>query len=140
MRAWNTGGMAKGDAVKWLQRHVVNPVARPFAGQAFGVALLETIGRRSGEPRQNPVTDGLRGNTFWLIAEHGSTAGYVKNLKANPKVRVKTHGRWRTGTANVMPNDDPIGRQKTARLRGINSFMVRAVGTDLLTIRIDLDP
>jgi hypothetical protein len=37
-----------------------------------------------------------------------------------------------------MPHDDPVERQK--QLRPLNAAMVRAVGTDLLTIRIDLDP
>lgn len=132
--------MDKASFVKGLQRHLVNPVAKTVAGRGFGVALLETVGRRSGRPRQNPVTDGLRGDTFWIIAEHGDSAGYVKNIEANPRVRIRTHGRWRSGTAHVLRDDDPIRRQETERLRGLNSWMVRKVGTDLLTIRVDLDP
>ena len=131
--------MDKGAFVRGLQKYVVNPIAKPFAGRAFGVALLETTGRTSGEPRRNPVTDGLRGHTFWIIAEHGKTAGYVKNMEANPRVRIRTHGRWRTGTAHILRDDDPIERQKKEGLKGLNSWMVRQVGTDLLTIRIDLD-
>jgi deazaflavin-dependent oxidoreductase (nitroreductase family) len=126
--------------VRWVQRHVVNPVAKPFAGRAFGVALLETMGRKSGEPRQNPVTDGLRGDTFWIIAEHGKRSGYVRNIEANPRVRIRTHRRWRSGTAKVLSDDDPIARQRTEGLKGLNSWMVRQVGTDLVTIRVDLDP
>ncbi|MEA2494212.1 MAG: hypothetical protein QOJ29_2123, partial [Thermoleophilaceae bacterium] len=30
-------------------------------------ALIETIGRRSGQPRVTPVTNGLDGNTFWIV-------------------------------------------------------------------------
>jgi deazaflavin-dependent oxidoreductase (nitroreductase family) len=100
-------------------------------------AILETIGRRSGELRQTPVGDGLRGDTFWLVAEHGRRAGYVRNIEANPRVRVFTNGRWRPGTAHLLPDDDPRARQRS--LGRLNAIAVRAMGTDLLTIRIDLD-
>jgi hypothetical protein len=39
-----------------------------------GYALLETVGRGSGLPRQTPVGDGLIGDTFWIVAEHGLSA------------------------------------------------------------------
>ncbi len=46
----------------------------------------------------------------WLVAEHGMKAGYVRNIAANPRVRLKLrHGlraRWHTGTAQVLPDDD----------------------------------
>ena len=102
-----------------------------------GTALLETTGRRSGEPRRTPVTNGLDGDTFWIVAEHGRKAGYVRNIEANPRVRVKAGRRWRTGTAHLMPEDDPRERQR--RLPRINSATVRLMGSDLLTVRIDLD-
>jgi deazaflavin-dependent oxidoreductase (nitroreductase family) len=108
-----------------------------------GVALLETTGRRSGRPRTTPVGEGLEGDTFWIVAEHGRAAGYVRNLEANPRVRVKVGGAWRTGTAHVLPDDDTRARQRAlARghpLRWSNAAAVRAMGTSLLTIRIDLD-
>jgi deazaflavin-dependent oxidoreductase (nitroreductase family) len=121
-----------------LAKYVVNPVGKHLAGRFGWLALLETTGRKSGEPRRNPVGNGLRGNTFWIVAEHGRRANYVKNLTAEPLVRVRVNGRWRTGTATPMPEDDPRVRQKT--LGRFNSAVVRAAGTDLLTIRIDLDP
>ncbi len=120
-------------------KYVVNPVMRRVAGIIPGWALLETTGRKSGHPRRTPVGDGLRGNTFWIVAEHGHSADYVKNIKANPKVRVRTHGRWRIGTAHVQEDDDAAERQRQLRLNPLNAAMIRAVGTDLLTIRIDLE-
>jgi deazaflavin-dependent oxidoreductase (nitroreductase family) len=119
-------------------RYVANPIVERIAGFVPWWALLETTGRRSGKPRRNPVGNGLEDDTFWIVAEHGHNAGYVKNIRANPRVRVRVEGRWRSGTAHVMPDDDPVERQK--QLRPLNAAMVRAVGTDLLTIRIDLDP
>jgi deazaflavin-dependent oxidoreductase (nitroreductase family) len=107
-----------------------------------GVALLETTGRRSGQPRTTPVGEGLEGDTFWIVAEHRSAA-YVRNLEANPRVRVKVGGAWRAGTAHVLVDDDPRARQRALShgrpLRALNAASVRAMGTNLVTIRIDLD-
>ena len=103
-----------------------------------GWAVLETVGRKSGLPRRTPVGDGLQGETFWIVAEHGRQAAYVKNIEANPRVRVKTRGRWRSGIAHLLPDEDPRERQRLMPNR-FNSLFVRLAGTELLTIRIDLD-
>lgn len=119
-------------------KYVVNPVVRPVAGYVPWWSLLETVGRSSGKPRHTPVGNGLDGDVFWIVAEHGRRANYVRNLMANPRVRVRVRGRWRSGTARLLPDDDPRERQR--RLRPINAALVRMVGTELLTVRIDLDP
>jgi deazaflavin-dependent oxidoreductase (nitroreductase family) len=62
-----------------------------FAPRAF--ALLETTGRRTGLARRTPVGNGLDGDTFWLVAAHGTQADYVRNLQAEPRVRVKAPAR-----------------------------------------------
>lgn len=133
---------AKVRAVHFTQKYLLNPPVRALF--ALGLVppthvLLETTGRKTGRTRQNPVGNGLDGDTLWIVAEHGRSAGYVRNLEADPHVRVKIGRRWRTGTATVLPDDDP--RARLGRIgRPVNGFMVRAVGTDLLTIRVDLDP
>ena len=133
-----------------LQKYVLNPpIKLLFAiGIALpGYALLETIGRKTGKARRTPVGDAHVGNRFWIVAEHGMQAGYVRNLVRHPRVRVKLRkgfgARWHTGTAHVLPDDDPRGRQRW--LAGqlptsvANATAVRLFGTDLLTVRIDLD-
>ena len=128
--------------VTWAQVRLLNPLVRALAarGLAPGVALLETTGRRSGEARRTPVTNGLEHgtNTFWLVAEHGRKAAYVRNIEADPHVRVRVRGRWRDGTAHVLPDDDTRARQRT--LPRLHSATVRAMGTEHVTVRIDLDP
>ena len=121
-----------------MARHVANPIVKRVAGYVPFWSLLETTGRNSGEPRRNPVGNGLKGDTFWIVAEHGRRAQYVKNIETNPRVRVRVGGKWRTGVAHLMPDDDARARQKT--LRRFNAALVRAAGTDLMTVRIDLDP
>ena len=134
-----------------FQKYMLNPPVRLAMSRGLvppSYALLETVGRTSGKPRQNPVGNGLVGDTFWIVAEHGHAAGYVRNIQHNPRVRVKVRrGRrleWRTGTARVLPDDDTRERQRMVARghpgRALNAFVVRTVGTDLLTVRIDLDP
>jgi len=136
--------------VHLLQKYVLNlPIKMLFAlGIAPpGYALLETIGRKTGKPRRTPVGDGRVGGQFWIVTEHGTKAGYVRNIASNPRVRVKLRiglrARWRAGTASLMPNDDPRERQRwLSRQRPssvTNAAAVRFFGTQLLTVRIDLD-
>ena len=120
-----------------LAKYAVNPFVKLVAGYMPFWSLLETKGRKSGLPRRNPVGNGLDGDTFWIVAEHGNKAAYVRNIKADPHVRVRVGGRWRSGYAHLMPEDDPRARQRTMR-RG-NAAFVRLMGTELLTVRIDLD-
>ena len=132
----------KGRAVRFTQKYLLNPPVRVLFGLGLVPpthVLLETTGRRTGRPRQNPVGNGLDGDTLWIVAEHGRSAGYVRNLEADPRVRVKIGRRWRSGTATVLADDDPRSRLRRVG-RPVNGFMVRAAGTDLLTIRVDLDP
>lgn len=118
--------------VHGTQRMVVNPV-----GRRLPLIMLETIGRKTGQLRRTAVGGRVIGNQFWLVSEHGEHSDYVRNIKANPSVRVRIGGRWRNGTAHLLPDDDPVAR--LGSLPTLNSAMVRIMGTDLLTIRVDLD-
>lgn len=129
--------MTKLKLTNFVARHFANPIVKLVAGYVPFWSLLETTGRASGKPRRNPVGNGLRGDTFWIVSEHGRHSQYVKNIQSNPRIRVRVGGRWRTGTAHLMPADDPRARQR--QLGRVNALLVRSVGTDLLTIRIDLD-
>ncbi len=77
------------------------------------------------------------------MAEHGRRADYVRNIERDRRVRVLVRGRWRSGTAVPLYDDDPRERQRILgrhRLgRRLNDVAVRSFGTDLLTVRIDLD-
>ncbi len=136
--------------VRVLQKYVLNPPIKLLFALGVappGYALLETTGRKTGKARRNPVGDGRVGAQFWLVAEHGKRAGYVRNIASNPRVRVKLrHGlraRWHSGTAQVLPKDDPRERQRWLATQlpssASNARAVRLFGTDLLTVRIDLD-
>ena len=133
-----------------LQKYFLNPPIKLLFALGVapsGYALLETMGRKTGKPRTTPVGDGRVGREFWLIAEHGKKAGYVRNIAANPRVRVKVgdglRARWRSGTAHLLEDDNPRERQRWLATQlpasAANASAVRLFGTDLLTVRIDLD-
>ncbi|MFI6657490.1 nitroreductase/quinone reductase family protein [Streptomyces sp. NPDC050523] len=119
-------------AVTAFQRRL-NAVMRRLPGHT----LLETTGRTSGLARRTPVGGRRVGDSFWLVSEFGERSQYVRNIKADPRVRVRLHGRWYTGTAHLLPDDDPVARLRT--LPRMNSLAVRVVGAALLTVRVDLD-
>ena len=121
-----------------FQKYALNPVTRPVAGFLPGWVLLETTGRRSGAPRRVPLGGTREGDTFWIVSEHGRHANYVRNIEANPRVRLRMKGRWRSGFAHVVPDDDAEARLRTQG--AWNRSAVKTFGTDLLTVRVDLDP
>lgn len=126
---------------RFVTNRLVNPVVRRLL--EFGLfpkthALLETTGRRSGLPRRVPLGNGLRGDVFWIVTEHGRAADYVKNIEREPRVRVKVGRRWYEGTATIREDEDPERRLRELR-RPVNDAMLRLVSTQRLVIRIDLD-
>jgi deazaflavin-dependent oxidoreductase (nitroreductase family) len=135
--------------VHTLQKYVLNPpikLALAIGLPLPGYALLETKGRKTGKPRRTPVGDGRIGNRFWLVAEHGTKAGYVRNIQHDPHVRLKLREglrySWRDGTAHLLLEDDPRERQRWLAIQlqrsAGNAKAVRFFGTQLLSIRIDL--
>ncbi|MEU4033316.1 nitroreductase/quinone reductase family protein [Streptomyces collinus] len=115
-----------------FQRLVANPLNRRLPFQT----LLETTGRTSGKPRRTPVGGRRTGDSFWIVSEFGFTSQYVRNIQADPEVRVRIRGRWHHGTAHLLPQDDAVARLRT--LPRFNSAVVRALGAGLLTVRVDL--
>ena len=128
-------------ASRFLSVRLLNPVMVRLLEAGLvprGWALLETTGRRSGLPRRVPVGDGLRGDTFWIVAEHGRHADYVRNIERDPCVRVRARGRWRTGTARLLSDDDPRALLRALK-RPLNDAGLLVMATEPLVVRIDLD-
>ncbi|WP_280335972.1 nitroreductase/quinone reductase family protein [Nocardia wallacei] len=119
--------------VTTFQHNIGNPILRRLGAQT----LLETTGRVSGEPRVTPIGGRRVGNSFWFVSEFGERSQYVRNIRADNRVRLRLHGHWHTGTAHPVPDDD--ARARLRELPRANSAVVGTVGTDLLTVRIDLD-
>ncbi|MGV0602007.1 MULTISPECIES: nitroreductase/quinone reductase family protein [Mycolicibacterium] len=123
---------ARDRITKLFQKNVANRVTRLLPFQT----LLETTGRKSGQPRRIPLGGSRVGSEFWFVSEFGENSQYIKNIKADPNVRVRLNGRWHNGVAHLMPDDDPHERLRS--LPQFNSMGVRTFGTNLLTVRVDL--
>jgi deazaflavin-dependent oxidoreductase (nitroreductase family) len=122
-----------------MRRHaafwrVVNPPTRPLAGIAPWWVLLETTGQRTGLTRRTPLAAGPKNERgMWLIAVHGRHSAWVRNLEAQPQVRLRHRGRWYDGTAATHDVDQ-------AQLDQFNRYAKagpRTLGVDPLLVRVD---
>ena len=128
----------KRTASTFLQKHLINPRTLRQAGEPGSPsAVLETTGRRSGQPRQIPVLVGFQGDVLWIAAHHGRSAAWVRNVEADPQVRIKVRGNWRTGRATLMQDDNTL--ERVGSIDAHVADRARQMGTELLTVRVDLD-
>lgn len=125
--------------VRRLQRWVLNPPMKTatWLGLVPGHVVIETVGRVSGRRRRNVVGMHVDGDVGWVVAEQGRHAGYVRNLEANPSIRVRVRRRWHRATATIVDGDDPQVRLDSFAMER-HAAAVRRFGTDLLTVRIDI--
>ncbi len=78
-------------ANSWVYKKTDGKIGGKFL-QGAPVALLTTTGRKTGEPRVNPLLYWREGNRIVLIASKGGAANHPMwylNLKANPNVTVQ---------------------------------------------------
>lgn len=114
---------------------LVNPPTRRLAGRAPWWVLLETKGRRSGEPRTTPLARGpVEGEVVWLASVHGRHASWVRNIEASPDVRIKLSGRWHDGRATVHDYDEAMGRRFNLYARSGPSML----GIDPVLVGVEL--
>jgi len=69
---------------------------------AEGVLYLTTIGRVTGEPREIEIWFIVHRGSFYLFAEKGEAAGWVKNIRRNPKVIVRIGDHRKEAVARVL--------------------------------------
>ena len=69
------------------------------------VLYLTSIGRRTGLPRQIEIWFVAYNERFYLFAETGEAAAWVKNIRRNPEVRVRIDQQEIRGTARVLDRE-----------------------------------
>ena len=138
-------GTTKRRLIRTAEKYLVNPPTKLALrlGVPMPLVLIETIGRRSAQPRRTAVMNGLVGDQLWVVAEHGRRADYVRNLAADPRVRVKVARRWRDGIAHMLADDDPYRRaewvaEQLWRSKRMERWVTRFLSVDPVTVRIDL--
>ena len=108
------------------------------------VCELETIGRRTGQPRRIEI---------WFAAEPGreriyllsggrDEAHWVRNIRADRRVRVRLGDRWFDGAAAEIeggPDDGLARRLLAAKYQGwVSGASLSAWARDSLPVAIDL--
>lgn len=95
-------------AQTWLYRKTDGRIGGTFL-QGAPVALLTTIGRKTGEPRVSPLLYLREGNRVVLIASKGGAATnpmWYLNLKANPKISIQIRGEVLNLTARDATEEE----------------------------------
>ena len=94
-----------------LRLRVIPPdLLAAHAGDA--VCHLQTTGRTSGRPRTIEIWFATDGERIYLLAGGGHRAHWVRNLVADPRVRVRLGGRTIEGRARPI---DDTARETLAR-------------------------
>ncbi|MFE4462803.1 nitroreductase family deazaflavin-dependent oxidoreductase [Nocardia tengchongensis] len=126
-----------------MGRYVMNPTVRALGKVGIRTAFaseIETVGRKSGEPRRVPVSLLFDDQGAWAICQHGLRSGWGLNISANPNVRVRQGDRWRTGTAVLLPDDDVVARTRSfaphPALAPFARGVFAALESDPVTVRI----
>lgn len=66
---------------------------------------LTTTGRKTGLPREIEIWFVAFNGKYYILAEHGENAHWVKNLQANPRVRVRVGERSFDATARALDKE-----------------------------------
>lgn len=104
-----TGSSLEAEFFRTLNR-IVEPGVRAGWGSprllSGGLIVLETRGRRTGQPSRVPLA-ALRLNHHVLVSTYrGRRSGWVKNVSANPRVRYWLSGRPRAARAVALATPD----------------------------------
>jgi deazaflavin-dependent oxidoreductase (nitroreductase family) len=129
-----------------LGRFTLNPLVRGLFKIGITppkMALVETVGRRTGAVRRTPVVCKREGQTLWLVAQHGPHAGWVRNFQAKPDVRVRLGRRWLDGKAELALDDDVQARIRGSLAgnpldRAMTVATFRALESQPVSVRIEL--
>jgi deazaflavin-dependent oxidoreductase (nitroreductase family) len=80
------------------------------------VCRLETIGRTSGRPREIEIWFAADGDRVYLLSGGRDDAHWVRNLRVDPRVRIRVGGRWLQGIAREIEGqaEEPRARRLLA--------------------------
>lgn len=67
-----------------------------------GFGVLTTIGRKTGQPRPTCVRAARDGDTVYLVAIAGERTGWLRNLRADPHVKMRIRGGTFEGVARDL--------------------------------------
>jgi deazaflavin-dependent oxidoreductase (nitroreductase family) len=92
----------------WAKMKNVQKIHRVLYAIGFGpfiggfIALLTTIGRRSGKKRVTPLQYEKIGEDYYLGAARGVKADWVRNIEADQQVELRVGKKYIHGTAEIV--------------------------------------
>jgi deazaflavin-dependent oxidoreductase (nitroreductase family) len=117
------------DALARMNRRVVNPVVRTFAGRLPPMALVVHRGRRSGREYRTPVMAFPRGDGYVITLPYGAERDWVRNVLAAGGCTLVRRGRFHRLTASrVLDQREglplmPRPSRPVLKLLGIAQFL-----------------
>jgi deazaflavin-dependent oxidoreductase (nitroreductase family) len=91
---------------------------RPPSG--FGV--LTTIGRRTGKRRRKCIRAIRRGNQAYIVSIGGAQAAWMRNVRADPNVRLRIRGGSFSGVARELTDISEMKTVMEAYCGAVNRF------------------
>ena len=92
--------------------HVTNTTAWKVLPTPRGLALVTVTGRKSGKRRQRAMRVVRDGNQVYAVALLGEKSDWLRNLRANPAVRIKLGTTTYSAVGRVLV--DPGERERAA--------------------------
>lgn len=103
------------------------PAFKLLPPKGFGV--LTTTGRKTGKKRSRCVRAIRRGDKAYLAAIGGERSAWVKNIRANPEVRLRIRGGTFTGRAREL-------QEASERKQALEAYCGTFNGFDFLEYRV----
>ena len=111
-----------------MLNRVVEPIVRRGFGSPrlapSGFIVLETVGRKSGELRRNPLAATRIGRHMIVATFRGERSQWVRNLAAQPRTRYWTRGVPHDTRAFVIQHGSRVPASLPAPLRRVVRFLV----------------
>lgn len=120
---------------RWLAAGNTVMCAVTRAGVIPHTYLLTTTGRRSGEPRSNPVTIVKSNGARWLVAPYG-VVNWVRNARASGEVQISRRGTSRTFAIREVDDTDeaaPVLQRYVEVASASRDYFAARVGDPLPT-------
>ncbi|PYM65072.1 MAG: hypothetical protein DMD79_05420 [Candidatus Rokuibacteriota bacterium] len=109
-RPWPSPGISS------RKRGGASAVARARASEPEYL-YLTTTGRRTGQPREIEIWFTRHGGRYYLVAETGERAQWIRNLRADARVSWRLGRRRLTGRARVVDLRAEPGLHRAVRRR-----------------------
>ena len=87
-----------------------------------GCGVLTTTGRMTGKPRRRCVRAIRRGDRVFVVAIGGEHSFWLKNLRADPQVRLRMRGGTYEGVARDLRDPEERAEAQAAYCEEVNPF------------------